>query len=55
MVNKIDRVFLGVAFNSEDMKLVSHDYQDFQIPKRNHINDQLGIDVINAEEGINCL
>lgn len=48
--NKRDRIFLSVAFNSEDQKLVSHDYNDFQESKRLTIRTELSVDIIDANE-----
>jgi len=48
--NKKDRMFLRVAFNSDEKTLASHDYTDYQIRKRKTIRKQLGIDVVTAEE-----
>jgi predicted nucleic acid-binding protein len=46
----IDRIFLGVAFNSESQILVSHDFTDFQVDKRRVIHDQLDVAVVEASE-----
>lgn len=41
-----DRVFLKVAFNSENKILISNDFEDFQVPKRTLFRKQLGLQVI---------
>lgn len=46
--NKTDRVFLNVAYNSDEKTLVSHDYKDFQKTKRRFIATNLQIQVIEA-------
>ncbi len=46
--NRRDRVFLNVAYNSIDMILVSHDYIDFQQNKRDTIQDELEVSVVDA-------
>jgi predicted nucleic acid-binding protein len=50
-----DRIFLNVAFNSEDKVLISHDYEDFQVNKRTTIQRDLHIDIIEALDGVNRL
>lgn len=52
--NKIDRVFLNVAYNSEGKTLVSHDYRDFRITKRQLISTDLKIKVIEACDCLDC-
>ena len=54
IINKIDRVFLKVAYNSDEKTLVSHDYTDFQITKRQFILTDLQIQVIEACDCLNC-
>ena len=49
VANKVDRIFLNVAYNSEDKYLVSHDYRDFQIRKRKTIKKDLTISIVEAE------
>lgn len=51
--NKKDRIFLRVAYNSDEKILVSHDFTDYQIKKRKTISRELNISVVIAEE-INC-
>jgi predicted nucleic acid-binding protein len=46
-----DRVFLGIAYNSEEKILVSHDYEDFQASKRVDIRRELSVAVIEADKG----
>jgi len=46
--NRFDRIFLSVAFNSTERILVSHDFQDFQLPKRQTIRQTLNVRVIEA-------
>ena len=53
--NKKDRMFLRVAFNSNEKTLVSHDYTDYQIKKRSVIKKNLGIEVLVASEVVNDL
>ncbi len=48
--NRVDRVFLSVAFNSTDRVLVSHDLEDFQLPKRDTIRRTLGVRVVEAQD-----
>lgn len=52
--NKIDRVFLNVAYNSDEKTLVSHDYIDFQITKRKSILTDLQIQVISSCDCLDC-
>ncbi len=46
----VDIVFLKVAFNSNSKILVSHDFEDFQIHKRELFNTQLNIQILVAQE-----
>jgi hypothetical protein len=48
--NKKDRTYLCVALNSNEKKLVSHDFTDFQVAKRRTIGKELGVDVLVATE-----
>ncbi|RAJ92244.1 hypothetical protein LX87_05212 [Larkinella arboricola] len=48
--NKKDRMFLRVAFNSGEKTLASHDYTDYQEAKRKTIRNDLGVNVVTAEE-----
>jgi predicted nucleic acid-binding protein len=50
--NRRDRTFLSVSYNSTEKVLVSHDFTDFQIDKRNKIRQNLGVDIITASESI---
>lgn len=52
--NRTDRVFLNVAYNSIDRILVSHDFKDFQVLKRQKIKSELSIHVLEALECFNC-
>ncbi len=52
--NKIDRVFLNVAYNSDEKTLVSHDYTDFNISKREFILTDLQTHVISACDCLDC-
>ena len=47
---KRDRAFLGVACNSARKLLVSHDFEDFQKPKRTSIKKILSVQVKTAKE-----
>lgn len=46
--NKVDRIFLCVSIKSQEKILVSHDYNDFQQPKRVNIRRKFGVRVIEA-------
>ena len=46
--NKVDRIFLCVAIKSEEKVLVSHDFIDFQQPKRAEIRQKFGVRVVEA-------
>ena len=50
IANTRDRTFLCVAIESDDNLLVSHDFQDFQTPRRIHISREFGVDVVEAGE-----
>lgn len=52
--NKKDRIFLNVAFNSVEKVFVSHDFADFQMPKRNKILSDFTIRVIEACDCLEC-
>jgi hypothetical protein len=45
-----DRVFLGVAWNSSDKVLVSHDYTDFSADKRDHLKREIGVCIVDSRE-----
>ena len=47
---KTDRVFVGVACNSHDKLLASHDFEDFQITKRQFLKSQLKINILCSDE-----
>jgi len=47
---KSDRVFVGVACNSHDNLLASHDFEDFQKPKRQFLKSKLKINILCSEE-----
>ena len=48
--NKKDRMFLRVAYNSNEKVLVSHDFTDYQIKKRRTIRRELEVSVVIAKE-----
>ena len=48
--NKKDRTFLGVACNSSEKVLVSHDFEDFQTKKRRTIKKTLSVSIVEACE-----
>lgn len=50
IINKKDRMFLRVAYNSSEKVLASHDFTDYQIRKRRTIYGKLGINIVTAEE-----
>ncbi len=52
--NKIDRVFTNVAYNSDEKTLVSHDYNDFSMTKRQRILTDLQIKIIEACDCLDC-
>lgn len=45
-----DRTFVGVARNSAGRTLVSHDFQDFALQKRDAIRSDIGVAIIEARE-----
>ena len=47
--NRRDRTFLLVAIASDAMLLVSHDFVDFQVPKRTEIRKTFGVDIMEAD------
>lgn len=51
---KSDRNFLNVAYNSVEKVLVSHDFIDFQQPKRDRILSNFHIHVIEACDCLDC-
>ena len=53
--NRVDRVFLGVSFNSEEKIFVSHDYEDFQEPKRVFISKEIDVEIIEARESLTLI
>ena len=53
--NVIDRAFLGVACNSQEKILVSHDFVDFQAQKRLFLRREIGVDIIEAHESLDLL
>lgn len=53
--NKKDRMFLRVAYNSNDKTLASHDFTDYQKRKRVDINRRLEVVIVTAEEIISEL
>ncbi len=48
--NKKDRMFLRISLNSEEKKLISHDYTDYQKNKRKTIRREMNIDILDASE-----
>jgi predicted nucleic acid-binding protein len=48
--NQRDRTFLIVAIKSSEKILVTHDFNDFQVPKRKTINNDLNVVVLIARE-----
>jgi len=52
---KSDRAFLGVACNSNSKILCSHDFEDFQKPKRKTIRKDLGVTICEAVDAIEFL
>lgn len=52
--NKTDRIFLNVAYNSVEKVFVSHDFTDFQPPKRNRILSNFHIHVTEACDCLDC-
>lgn len=48
--NRKDRTYLCVAINTADRTLVSHDYTDFQAGKRQTIEKDLAVSVVDAVE-----
>ena len=50
MRNVRDRTFLGVAWNSKDKVLVTHDYKDFQASKRTNIKKRINVSVVEAKD-----
>ena len=53
--NTFDRVFLGVAYNSQEKILVSHDFIDFHTKKRDFFRNEIGVDIIEAHASLNHL
>jgi predicted nucleic acid-binding protein len=52
--NKADRNFLNVAYNSVEKVFVSHDFIDFQQPKKDRILSDFNIQVIEACDCLDC-
>jgi hypothetical protein len=50
-----DRTFVIAAHNSDERKLVSHDYKDFPPPRRRDINRALDVEIIDAGTGYSRL
>ena len=48
--NKKDRMFLRVAYNSNEKTLVSHDFKDYQIRKRKKIKKDIHVSIVEAED-----
>ena len=53
--NKIDRVFVGVAYNSREHLLVSHDFEDFQVEKRQFFRRMIGVNICEADDMVPIL
>lgn len=53
--NKKDRMFLRISLNSDEKKLVSHDYTDYQKNKRKTIKHEMDVAIIDASEVIDDL
>lgn len=47
--NKPDRVFLKITFNSQSCTLVSHDFRDFSLRKRELFRKSIGIHIVTAK------
>ena len=50
MSNNHDRVFVKVAINSSNKTLVSHDFTDFAVSKREYLNKIFNIEVLVAAD-----
>ena len=50
MSNKHDIVFIKVAINSSDKKLITHDFTDFADDKRTHLKKSFGVQVLVASD-----
>jgi len=50
--NQRDKTFLKVSINSNAKIFISHDFQDFQLPKRKTIEKELGVNIITAYQYI---
>ncbi len=48
--NKKDRIFLRVAYNTQEKTLVSHDFSDYQKLKRRKIKKEKSINIVTAIE-----
>jgi hypothetical protein len=46
----VDKVFVKITHKSNDKIFVSHDFEDFQIPKREYFKTTLDISIVSAEE-----
>lgn len=51
-IKKMDRIFVRIAYNSKNKRLVSHDKDDFNISRRQYFNSQLLILITTASETI---
>ena len=49
---KVDRVFVGVAYNSQEHMLVSHDFEDFQEAKRQYFRREINVNICEAGDVI---
>ena len=49
IANRRDRTFVRVCTNSAGKTLVSHDFEDFTLPKRKAIGKLFGITIVEAE------
>ncbi len=48
--NKKDRMFLRIAYNSQEKTLASHDYTDYQKNKRKTIKKDINVLIVDAED-----
>jgi hypothetical protein len=52
---KRDRTFIAVAHNSAEGILCSHDFEDMQKKKRNHIRRATGVQIVLADKAVALL
>ena len=48
----VDKVFLKIAVKSTEKTIVSHDYEDFQAPKREYFRRNLDLDILDADQAL---